>query len=275
MNYNFKGLVGITLVLCSGCITQVKSEDINQGLKNNSSKLQKLIQKPELEPIIENEMETKVSKVVSDKLIPKSVAEVTSKNETEETPENIPEITFSFNRYSCPKVNDFSANSCVGKLGQPPIIEEDNYSIREILMMILASISIISIFVNVGIWRRDKKNSIEELFWIRDILMPDLNKAFKHFQHSAQTAPKKDLKKFESYYAKDMAPKRLALIGILHSIKLVHPPLFKTLNKVIFSVDDVFYTDIGGLQSSTVYMRDISYVWSSICESIYKYQKSK
>jgi hypothetical protein len=263
MTYNFKGLVGVTLVLCSGCITQVKSEDINQYLKNNTSKLQK----PELEPIVENGIPTKVNQAAPEKVKPKNEAEV--------TPKNSPGVTFSFNRYSCPKVNDFSANGCVGKSGQPQIIKEDNYYIREVLMIILALISVISIFVNVRIWRKDKKNSVEEQFWIREILMPDLNKAFKNFQHLAQTAPKKNLKRFESYYVKCMAPKRLELIGILHSIKLVHPPLFKTLNTVIFSVDDVFYTDTGELQNSTVYMRDISYVWSHICESIYEYQKSK
>jgi hypothetical protein len=296
MTKNFKGLIGVTIVFCSACVNQIKSEEVNQSITSAASKPNNIIRKVELDTVVEYSMLSKDNKVVSNKvndtkqpeLIPEleplvvyrkpsKVNEGAPSKESETKP---PELVPSLKHYSCPTVKNLSTSGCVSNSIQPQpievqLIKEDSGYIREVLMGFIALLSIISLLVNVNLWRKDKKNSVEEQFWIRDILMPDLNKAFKSFQNSAQAAPKNNLTRFESYYAKNMAPKRLAMIGILHSIKEIHPPLFTTLNKVIFSVDDVFYTDEGELQNSNLYMRDISYVWSNICQTICEYQKSK
>jgi hypothetical protein len=296
MAKNFKGLIGVTLVFCSACVNQIKSEEVNQSLINSDSRPNNIVKKDKFDPLVEYRVQSKDNEAAPIKvnntkqleLVPELESEVEQRKplkvkeatSSKENQTKQPELVPSAKHDSCPTVNHFSTNRCVSETTQPQpievqLIKEDSGYIREVLMGFIALLSIISLLVNVSLWRKDKKNSVEEQFWIRDILMPDLNKAFKTFQQSAQSAPTNTVARFDSYYAKNMAPKRLALIGILHSIKKVHPPLFTTLNTVIFSIDDVFYTDDGDLQNPNVYMRDISYVWSDICKTIYEYQKSK
>lgn len=144
---------------------------------------------------------------------------------------------------------------------------------RTVLLLFTAFLSSLTLLITLRFRSEDKKSSIDDDFWIRDVLTPKLHEVINSYIESVRALPKsKNKKTIEHYINENIIPFRTKIVDCLATISKTHTPLYRKLYAAVLELDDTYYDDDGNLRTADRAVREICKIWGDINSHIYEYQ---